>query len=321
MWKLSGKFHFFLRFCTRKRNETYEFEEKLWQKGILGEDCPDRLRNTVLYLIGINLALRAGDEHYQLRRDFNGKPSQFSFERNEDGQRCLVYHEDTVTKTNSGGIKDLKKCRKVVWVCPSSNINRCPVRLVDKYMSLCPETKKKPNFYLQSLTKTNPAQWYSENVVGINAIRKVVKNLLYAAEIDGYFTNHSLRRTSSTRMFQGGIDRKIVKEVTGHRSDALDKYQVTLVQQKQAVSEIIANPPNASNVASNESDNEEQEIPKKVENISVKSTISLDGNDGCTCQKTLKSDRNSLSEMVDALVNNCTRKGNTKIKIEIDISN
>ena len=77
---------------------THEFEEKLWHKGILGEDSPDRLQNTVLYLLGVNLPLCAGAEHYQLRRDAKGKPLQFSFERNEQGIRCLVYCEDTVTK-------------------------------------------------------------------------------------------------------------------------------------------------------------------------------------------------------------------------------
>ena len=46
---------------------TYEFEEKMWQEGILGEYTPDTLRQTVLYLLGVNLMLRAVDEHYYMR--------------------------------------------------------------------------------------------------------------------------------------------------------------------------------------------------------------------------------------------------------------
>ena len=46
---------------------TYEYENELWQKGLLGEHDADTLRNTVLFLIGINCVLRAGDEHYYLR--------------------------------------------------------------------------------------------------------------------------------------------------------------------------------------------------------------------------------------------------------------
>ena len=45
---------------------TYETEEILWQCGILGEHTPDILRDTVLYLLGVNVTLHAGDEHYNL---------------------------------------------------------------------------------------------------------------------------------------------------------------------------------------------------------------------------------------------------------------
>ena len=87
------------------------------------------------------------------------KPSQLTFERDGNGVRCLVYREDTSTKTNDGGLKQMRKERKVVWVYPNTeNITRCPVHLVDKYISLCPAYFKKANFYLQSLQNTNPAQ-------------------------------------------------------------------------------------------------------------------------------------------------------------------
>ena len=175
---------------------TLEHEEHLWKTGVLGQDTPDKLRDTVLFLLGINLALGAGDEHHDLHRTSANKLSQLSFERDPNtGKRCLVYREDTVTKTNDGGLSHLKKERKVVWIFPSSNINRCLVRLVDKYVSLCPEVgpKNKPNFYLRSLEKTNPAQWYGVQPIGKNSLSKVVKNLLKSANLDGYFTNHSLR--------------------------------------------------------------------------------------------------------------------------------
>ena len=198
---------------------TYDQENMLWKKGILGEDEPDKLRDTVLYLLGVTLALRAGDKHYFLRRDMPNKPSQLSFERDNKGIRCLVYREDTSTKTNDGWLKQLKKERKIVWVYPNTeNVTRCPVCLVDKYISLCPVYYKKENFYLKSLQRTNAVQWYGEQVIGINSLKKVVKNMLGRANIDGYFTNHSLRRTSGTRLFQAGVDCKIIKECNRLRS-------------------------------------------------------------------------------------------------------
>ena len=157
---------------------SYEYEEELWDKGLLGEDTPEKLRNTVLYLLGIHLALCGVEEHYLLRRQMPNRDSQLSFKRDSKRVHCLVYSEDTCTKNNDGGLAHMRHERKIVWVYPSENIDRCPVRLVDKYISLCPPFYKKANFYLQSKMKTNPSQWYTTKVVGSNTLGKMVKQLL-----------------------------------------------------------------------------------------------------------------------------------------------
>ena len=221
---------------------SYSFENKLWKDRILGEETPNQLRNTVLFLLGINVGLRAGDEHYNLRRGCIDQPSQLSFQVNESGKKCLVYTEDTVTKANDGGLKNMRNERKIVWVYPSTNLVRCPVRLVEKYIKLCPEVMpntKTFNFYLRSLEKYSQTQWYGEQVVGLNTIKKVRKTMLANAKLDGYFTNHSLRHSGTTRLFNEGVDRKIIKEFTGHRSDAVDTYQITSDQQRENLSKII----------------------------------------------------------------------------------
>ena len=73
---------------------SYDFEHLLWEKGVLGKHNPEILRKTVLFLVGIYCSLRAGDEHYDLRRDSKDKPSQFSFEHNKKGECCVIYRED-----------------------------------------------------------------------------------------------------------------------------------------------------------------------------------------------------------------------------------
>ena len=81
--------------------------------------------------------------------------------------------------------------------------------------------------------------WYSTHAVGINIIRKVVSLMLPDAGLNGFFTNHSLRRTCATRLFQAGQSSKLVKEITGHISDAVNKYQETSDQQRMHLSSII----------------------------------------------------------------------------------
>ena len=296
---------------------SYDFENLLWDKSVLGEQDPDILRDTVLFSIGINYGLRAGDEHYYLRRSTPEKESQFTFQHNSVGKRCVVYTEDTITKTNDGGLANMRKDRKIVWIYPSDNINCCPVRLIDKYISLCPPVKSvkhKSNFYLRSLEKINPAQWYSHQVVGICTLRKTIGRMLKDAKLDGFFTNHSLRRSGTSRLFQAGVDRKIIKEYTGHRSDVVDQYQITSEAQRQELSAILAHP-KASNAT------KEKQEAQAMNSVEVKLTDkSGKGNDvSCSClrQKVTTSKLSDVSGLVDQIVN--ARKGE-KVRVKIEVT-
>ena len=246
------------------------------------------------------------------------KPSQLSFERGSNGIHCLVYHEDTSTKTNDGGLKQMPKERKIVWIYPNTeNLDRCPVRIVDKYISLCPAYYKKANFYLQSLQNINPAQWYGEQVVGIDSLKKVVKNLLGRANMGGYFTNHSLRCTGGTRLFQAGVERKIVKEITGHVSDAVDAYQITSEMQRKQASNVLA----GIKFKKNQSDVVEvEEKEAKKQEIPVVSSVSINGQTACSCKKTYSPDSNNWSEMLKTIVESNRKGCQTTIKIEVEIS-
>ena len=307
-----------------KRQAEYislDFEDKLWNYGILGEDSPDKLRDTVLFLLGINLALCAGDEHYDLRHNTDNKPSQLAFKRDSSGVKSLVYSEDTTTKTNDGGLKSMKKERKVVWVYRSKNSVRCPVWLVEKYISLCPvitPKSKKLNFYLRSLEKPTVVQWYGEQVVGLNSLRKVVTNLLKSGNLDGFFTNHSLWRSGTTRLFQSGLDPKIIKDYTGHHSDALHAYEVISAEQRKNISEILRGSKSDDNVVETEPD----VVPKSTGLEITVSNNSKGGCMSCTCNKqsvnVSKSDK--ISDLIQAIMNS-NKQGKPTIKLEISFDN
>ena len=283
-----------------------DFETSLWNQGVLGEDNPDKLRATVLFLIGINCGMRAGDEHYDLHRDGPSKKSHISFKCNEAGQHCVVYEEDTITKTNDGGINSLRKDRKIVWINPNvTNVSRCPVRLIDKYISLLPPVKSESsrhNFYLHSMERPNPAQWYTSQVVGLNTLKKTVSELLKNAKLDKFFTNHSLRRSSATHLFQAGVDKKIIREITEHKSDELDKYSVTSDAQRRHVSNVLA-----GNVNGNPVDNETKlnKDEAKTGQIDKKSGV----NNECECSKQVmhREDTPKIGEMIVQIVH-CTNR-------------
>ena len=75
-----------------------EHEQILWEKGILGEDSPDKLRQTVFFLIGVRFGLRGLKEQYELRRY---PDSQINIVK-IGGKDALVYREFQ-SKTRQGG--------------------------------------------------------------------------------------------------------------------------------------------------------------------------------------------------------------------------
>lgn len=170
---------------------SFEAEEILWQKNILGSTSPDQLRDTVLYLVGLNFALRGGDEHKKLRcPHFN---PQLNIKTDEKGVKFLEFREDSHCKTNQGGLSSKNHKPRILKTYGCANPNRNIVQLFEKYVSLLPSDCKNSLLYKYALgrSKITASQWYSDRPVGINSLKKVIKNLTSQAEIPGKFMNHS----------------------------------------------------------------------------------------------------------------------------------
>ncbi len=203
-------------------------EEKMWLNGTLGEDTPEKLQNTVMYLLGLSCALRGGQEHRNLRCP--GHDCQFSVcSDSATGQRYLQYVEDEKKKTNQGGIQGKKSERKVVKIWGNPDPARDVVRLFLKYTSLLPVQGKSEALYKYPLSnkKLTGKTWYTDKPVGVNSLKKIVSTLAKEAGLVGHFTNHSLQATAATRMFNGGVDEQVIKEITGHKSDSVRAYKHT----------------------------------------------------------------------------------------------
>ena len=200
-------------------------EDIMWSKGVLGTDSPEQILFTVLYVVGLNCALQAGKEHRFLRSiPFN---SQFCYLYNDQGIRYIRYTEDIGLKTNCGGLKHRKIDPKVVDIYPVPNSRRCPVTIIDKYLSLLPQARVCNAFYLQLLRSFDQNCWFQDQAVGINKLQKVVKILCDRAGLPGYYTNHSLRATCATRLYHCQFEEQLIQEVTGHRSTAVCSYKRT----------------------------------------------------------------------------------------------
>ena len=108
-----------------------------------------------------------------------------------------------------------------------------------KYTGLLPNTKSCNKLYLKVKPKPTPSVCYADQPRGINKVANIVKDICKIAGLDGKFTNHSLRATSASRMFQSEVPEKIIKEITGHKYDCVRTYKRTSDEIRQKGSNII----------------------------------------------------------------------------------
>ena len=215
---------------------TEEEEELLWTEGLLGGATPQSLVDTVQFYCGMYFALRSGREHRQLRNS----PCQIELIEKPGKRPYLVYRED-LSKNHQGGLKGRKVTPKVVeHYSNTENPDRCFVALFKKYRELCPEDPVDNGFYLQPSHSPTDTCWYTRQPQGKTTLNNLVPRLCKLAGIEGYKTNHSLRATAATRLYQSGADEQQIMERTGHRSlEGVRSYKRTSEQQRQALSDIL----------------------------------------------------------------------------------
>ncbi|XP_046578507.1 uncharacterized protein LOC124286206 [Haliotis rubra] len=179
----------------------------------------------MLYLIGLNFALRSGDEHRNLTVD------QFEIDKDDTGE-FLLYSEKT-SKCYQRGLKDFGVPPKCVRAYASDDRNKCVVAIFRKYCSLRPTNSRV--MYLRPLVKPRDDQWYSQQAVGKHTLQQTVGKMCKQAGFEGFYSNHSLRATCATRLFQSGIDEQLIARTTGHRSTAVREYKrVSTAQEKES---------------------------------------------------------------------------------------
>ena len=67
----------------------------------------------------------------------------------------------------------------------------------------------------------------------------VVAQVMKSSSFEGYYTNHSLRRTCATRLYYKGLPEQLIKKTTDHRStDGVRCYKHTSSGKRRA-SEIV----------------------------------------------------------------------------------
>ena len=124
-----------------------------------------------------------------------------------DGKEALVYHKFT-SKTTQGSISDHGKVSpRVSYFCNGHRV-RCFIELNCKYLFLgLPGSHSWPKLYVQTYSKWQPGSdyWYTNRPVRKNTLAKYIQTMMSDTDIEGYFRNHSIRKSTCTKLSRKGL--------------------------------------------------------------------------------------------------------------------
>jgi len=115
------------------------------------------------------------------------------------------------------------------------------MQLFKKYLASIPEDGP---FYRKPKITLRTVQFTSQNV-GVHTLSKYIQSMFASAMINTdnrRITGHSGKVTLCTRLYNAGFDEQMVKLKSGHRSDAVRRYQRPSQAMRQAASDALLNP-------------------------------------------------------------------------------
>ena len=221
---------------------TPEHEELFWEKGLLGYSSPKVLQHTVFFYMGLNFVLRGiQGQHDLVQSQLERVPADVDVYNDSVYYRYIEF----ISKNNQHRFKDINSANKEVCSFAQPGRDRCLVKLLDMYLKYLPSGSTA--LYLRPLAKFPSGTkkvCFSKQKVGVNTLRQIVPDILCRLSgCSAKYTNHSLRATAITRMFNSGMSEKVIAETSGHRSmKGLRYYEHTSTEQKKAVTKVVNNP-------------------------------------------------------------------------------
>ncbi|XP_006815954.1 uncharacterized protein LOC102800591 [Saccoglossus kowalevskii] len=180
---------------------------------LLEDYSPRVLVRTMVFLNSKQFGLKSRMGHRALRCHL----PQITLHESPGETPHLKYVED-VSKSKQGGLKHRRVRRKEVMHYANA--------ILECTRSTRHSAHLRETNYLQPRRKYEESDkiWFTKQQMGYNSIQLVVPDLLRSAGIVGNFTNHSLRATAATSLYEHGVDEQLIMERAGHRS--VEGYQL-----------------------------------------------------------------------------------------------
>lgn len=206
--------------------------QKIYTSRLLSPTYPQGLFNKVPYDIRYYFCRRGAENmHTMTKKTFVVKTDP------NTGRKYVYKQTDELTK-NHGPNDD----ERVSGYMPEMvGDERCPVASFGKYVSTLDPDFDRLWCYCKDSFDPDDACWYTKRPVGVNALNTFLPLLSSKCELSQIYTNHSLRATGATVLYQNDHSASEIMAVTGHKSvSALAVYQHTSSNQKMVMGTTLA---------------------------------------------------------------------------------
>ncbi|XP_052084902.1 uncharacterized protein LOC127722094 [Mytilus californianus] len=204
-----------------------ESEDILWEKNLLGNKSSKSVLNTMFFYNSKLFGLRGVDEHRNLSTD------QFKIGKDQNGH--YIAFSGRASKTYKGGLHQRHLTAKNIKH-HFQNLNL--FKIYEDYLSIISEMNGN-SFYRRPLEKGCEIK-FSSQPLGVNKLSSIMKSMCFEAGIEGYFTNHSGKRTCATSLYQAGVPEQEIMNRTGHRSvESVRKYKRASTEMLMDISNIL----------------------------------------------------------------------------------
>ena len=226
------------------QKDAFTEDEERKMLGCLDLSIPADLQLATLVCVAKSFGIRGGDELRGLECSQFVEGSVL-----QDGETLRFVEYDRLrTKNNSGDAASVKMrastTKPRMFVTTETNPNSNIVTLLQSMIAARPTDFDNDSLFLRPKAKFSGAgTGFDRKVVGENYLKSFVRDLAIRAELVNpeRFTNHSLKKTLITRMFDAGIDEQSIMLQSGNRSSkALHQYRTGSLTSQLAASDAIA---------------------------------------------------------------------------------
>ena len=172
---------------------------------------PRRLSQAVWFILAFNLGCRGREIYRQLKKE------GIRFSVDDTGKEYATIDQSVIEKNHQGGPSrdDQVKEHTRIYDCPLGP--HTILGLLKLYLS-----KLHPDciwlFQQCRSYATEEGPWYKNEPLGVNSLGSMMKQIGEAAGLNGTYTNHCVRATTITVLFNAGVEIQNIQSRTGHRS-------------------------------------------------------------------------------------------------------